>query len=391
MRPTVSPGDLALEAQPALAETFAPFGKLLAEGDRSFLGKRGRVLATVDVRRVLPRRVEKLQRYPHAKRVLVPMGRTPMWLVVLPPGETPAGPPVVFLVPEGVGVLLKEGVWHAGPAPLAEVAVCELLETHGPADRLDRRPLRDLCGVEAVRVRMPEQPPAGMPALDLGGHGVVLLDAALHGRIRIGALALGDVRLDTTPPDLDAALVRTSEGLRAMWGHVTDLREIPGIAPARDLYRQWGLDPVRTVPAGEALLAHVLAGHDVPAADPLGRAMALCTLRHPAPLAVLDPQAVGHRMLVRVGSAEDGRLETGGKPLRLEGQPVLCDGEDRPLATPLGQDAAIRPGPRTTRILVVGWFPASADAAGAESALDGIARTLETHLGGVVEGRLVAG
>ena len=391
MRPTVSSGDLALAAQPALPETFAPFGRLLAPGDRSYLGKRGRVLATVDVRRAGPRRVTHLQRYPESKRALLPMGRAPMWLVVLPPGEAPAGPPAVFLVPEGVGVVLREGVWHAGPVPLAELVVCELLETRGPADRLDRRSLLELARVEAVRVLLPEEPDLPPAALDLGGQGTVLLDAGLHGRIRIGALVVEDVRLDTQGPDLDAELASACAGLRALWGHVQDLREVPGVALGRDLYRDLEIDAAQLAPRSETLLAQVLAGHDLPGGDPLDRAMALCRLRHPVPLTVLDAAAVGRRLLIRVGGEDDGHLETGGKPLRLAGRPLVCDGDGRPLASPAGAASSARPGPRARRLLVLAWLPAGTDPGAVEGVLDGVAKTLVTHLGGIVGGRRVAG
>ena len=391
MRPTVSTGDLALVARPVAPETFAPYGRLLADGGRGYLGKRGRVLATVGTWQPQPLRRTELQRYPEAKRALIPMGRVPMWLVVLAPGEAPSGPPQAFLVPEGVGVVLKEGVWHVGPAPTAPLSICELLETHGPADRLDHRSVQDLCGAPAVRVSVPADPLEAAHAFDLQAPGVVLLDAALQGRIRLGILLLAGVCLDHAVPTLEAELERACEGLRAMWGHATDLREIPGVARGRELYRAWGMDPVQVIPPAEALLAQVLAGHAVAGADPLQQALSLCVLRHPAPLSVLDVAALGSRLVVRIGSDADGRLETGGRPLRLAGRPVLCDGAGRPLAAPFGEAAQARPGPRCGRILVATWFPASAHGPSVEATLDGLARTLQTHLGGGIEGRLVAG
>ena len=69
MRPTVSTGDVPLSAQAATSETVAPFGRLLLPGDRTYLGKRGRVLLAMDEKRAGPRRVTDLFRYPEAKRV----------------------------------------------------------------------------------------------------------------------------------------------------------------------------------------------------------------------------------------------------------------------------------------------------------------------------------
>ena len=55
-------------------------------------------------------------------------------------------------------MIVERGVWHAEPQPVSDGVLCEMIETAGAADRLDRQPLSDLLGIAAVRVSLPEEP-----------------------------------------------------------------------------------------------------------------------------------------------------------------------------------------------------------------------------------------
>lgn len=389
MRPTVSTGDLALAAQPATRETFKPYGTILTPGERTYLGRRGKVLVTQDRRRPAPRRVSHLVRYPEAKRVITCVGATPMWIVVHPATQVPDATPAAFLVPGGVGLVLAEGVWHAGPIPLEEATFCEMLEAVGPSDRFDRRAVHELAGAQAVRVLLPEDPASGSGALDLAAPNAVLVDASLHGRVRLGCLVLDDLEpRDAT--ELEVELAQAVEGLRAMWGHATDLGEIPGIAVGRDLYREVGLDADRYVPRAEALVAHVLAGHGVPQAGALARSLALFALRTRIPIAAYDGGSVGDQVLVRTGAPGEDYPGPDGRRIAVEGRPVLC-GPDGPFGSPIGDARRAEAGPNARRVLVVLYLPPSADDATIDGWLEGAARTLLAHAGGREAGRLVVG
>lgn len=389
MRPTVSTGDLAIAAQPATRETFRPFGTVLTPGGRTYVGRRGKVLVTQDRRGPAPRRVTHLARYPEAKRIVTAVGGTAMWIVVHPPGEVPDARPAAFLVPGGASLVLDAGVWHAGPVPLAETTLCEMLEAVGPSDRFDRRSVQELAGAQGVRVLLPEDPAAGSGVLDLAAPNAVLVDASLHGRMRLGCLVLDDLE-PGDPTELEVELGQAVEGLRAMWGHATDLGEIPGIAVGRELYAEVGLDPARTVPRAEALVAHVLAGHGVPQEGPLARALALVALRTRLPLAAYDGALVGDQVLVRTGAPGEDYEGPDGRRLAVEGRPVLC-GPEGPFGSPVGDARRAGAGPNVRRVLVVLYLPPSADDATIEGWLDGTARTLLAHVGGREAGRLVVG
>ncbi len=389
MRPTVTTGDLALPAQPATRETFAAFGKVLTSGDRTYLGRRGRVLVAFDERKTGPRRVTDLVRYPEARRVVLSVGRSPMWVVVLADGGSPEPVPAAFLVPGGTGLVIEAGVWHAGPVPLADTTLCELLEAVGPSDRFDRRSVLELLGAPAARVLLPEDPGSGGGALDLATPNAVLLDASLHGRLRLGCLVL-DALEAPEASTLESELAQAIEGLRAMWGHVTDLGEIPGIGVGRDLYREVGLDGERYPPRAESLLAHVLAGHDVPREGTLARTLALVALRTRVPVAAYDAGALGEQVLVRTGSPGEDFDGVEGRRVVVEGRPVLCDGGG-PFGSPVADARRSAAGASARRILVVLYLPSGVDDATVGGWLDTAEKTLLAHVGGRAAGRLIVG
>jgi len=373
-------GDLTLPARPATAEVFAPFGRLLAPGARLKLALGGGVLLALDHAQPGPRRVTHLVRYPHAKRVLLPMGPGTMLLVVLPPGERPGGPPAAFLVPPGSGVMLNHGVWHAGPVPLAEMPVCELLETTGAIDRMDRRPLSELVGAEAARVVLPEESVGRPPRFHLQQPNSVLVDPVLSGRLRLALVALDDLQVGPTDASLVAEGERLSATLRSAYGAMT-FEDIPGVAQGRALFRALDLDPTRTPPACEALLELVLDGRVLPGVNAFVDTLSLCALRMRVPLAAYDADRLGEQILVRVGAAGESYPGPAGRRVRAEGRPVLSDREG-PFGGPAGEAFRARVGVQTQRALVALYLPAGVDREGAAGLLDSLVQALTKACGG---------
>jgi DNA/RNA-binding domain of Phe-tRNA-synthetase-like protein/ureidoglycolate hydrolase len=390
MRPTVGTGDVALRARPAGAAAFGPFGRLLLPGDRTYVGRRGRILLAMDVKRAGPRRVTDLFRYPEAKRVLLPLADASMWFVALPPGEKPAGEAVAFLLPPGCGVVVGEGVWHAGPIPLADAPVCEMLEAVGTADRFDRRSVRELIGAEALRIQLPEEPAGSRRPFDLDAPGAVLFDAAIQGRLRVALGLLEDLDVPSASDGLRDELERTAAGLRSMWGHVDDAGAVPGIARARAVVEAAGFRAEDAPPRCEVLLAHVLSGKPVVGRDVLDEALALASLRTRLPAAVYDAAAIQGPVLVRAGLAGESLEGTGQSRRALEGRPVLCD-EAGPLAAVTGAARRVRAGAGTRCALVALFLPPGSEAAAAEAALDGVSATIAAFCGGKAGARRLVG
>ncbi len=373
-------GDLTLPARPATPEVFAPFGRLLAPGARVKLALGGGALLALDHAQPGPRRVTHLVRYPHAARVLLPMGLGTLLLVVLPPGERPGGPPAAFLVPPGSGVMLKPGVWHAGPVPLAEMPVCELLETSGPVDRLDRRPLSELVGAEAARVVLPEESDGRPARFHLEQPNSVLVDPLLVGRLRLALVALDELQVGPGDAALAAEGERLAATLRSTYG-ARSLEEIPGVAEARALFRALDLDPERTRPAYEALLELALHGRALPRVNAFVDTLAQCALRLRVPLAAYDADRLGEQVLARMGAAGETYPGPKGQRVRVEGRPLLSDREG-PFGGPAGDALRARVGVQTQRALVALYLPAGTDRKGAGGLLDSLSEALTQGCGG---------
>lgn len=373
-------GDLTLPARPATPEVFAPFGRLLAPGARVKLALGGGALLALDHAQPGPRRVTHLVRYPHAARVLLPMGLGTLLLVVLPPGERPGGPPAAFLVPPGSGVMLKPGVWHAGPVPLAEMPVCELLETSGPVDRLDRRPLSELVGAEAARVVLPEESDGRPARFHLEQPNSVLVDPLLVGRLRLALLALDELQVGPGDAALAAEGERLAATLRADYGALA-FEDIPGVGEARALFRALDLDPARTRPACEALLELVMHGRALPRVNAFVDTLAQCALRLRVPLAAYDADRLGEQVLVRLGAAGEVYPGPAGRRVRAAGRPLLSDREG-PFGGPAGDAFRARVGVQTQRALVALFLPVGIDRQAADGLLDGLRQALTRGCGG---------
>lgn len=380
-------GDLTLAARVAAPETFQPFGRLLDAGDRVHLAAHGALLA-LDRAQPGPRRVTHMQRYPDARRVLLPLGPGALLLVVLPPGERPGGPPAAFVVPTGHGVLIERGVWHAGPSPLAELAVAELLETSGPVDHMDRRALRDLVGAEGARVTLPEEPGARAPGLDLTQPNAVLLDAALSGRLRLACLELRDLEVGETGADLSAEGERLSESLRGTFGVLAGIEDVPGVEATRALYRSLGIDPEHVRPSSEALLSWVLEGRPPLRVNALVDAVNLCSLRMRVPLSVYDAERIAEHVLVRSGAPGEAFPGLTRQRVGVEGRPVLCDREG-PFGGLAGDSLRTRATTQTRRALVVMVLASTVERASAERLLTSLAETVQRFCGGREAARLV--
>jgi DNA/RNA-binding domain of Phe-tRNA-synthetase-like protein/ureidoglycolate hydrolase len=379
-RTVESAGDAVVTARAATRESFAPYGRLLRRGDRVHLGSRGPVVVAVDDARPGPRRTTHLVRYPEARRVLFPLrDDASLLLVVLPPGEQPGGPPVAFRIPEGSGVMLLAGTWHAGPAPLADVPVLELLETTGPVDRFDRRSLEDLIGTPGVRVLLPEEPGAPGTGLDLAAPGAVTVAPPLRDRVRLACATIDRLQVPARSAVLAGQEEAATAHLRETWGRVRDLTQVPGIAAGRAVFQALGVPPGAERPPGEAALAVLLNGRGLERRNALLDAVRLVALTTRRVVTVHDAGRAGDRLVLRLED-ESARADAG--------RAVLVDREGR-LASLTEVYARTRVETATTRALLVLWLPADEPDPVAVSLLDEVVQAVRSVCGGEETGRLV--
>ena len=92
---------------------------------------------------------------------------------------------------------------------------------------------------------------------------IPILAGDLSQSVRLGLVRAEPVEVGPSGPQLQAEIEKTRARLvNDHSGRVPG--EIPGLEPARKLYRTFGIDPTRTRPSSEALLRRVLSEKPLP-------------------------------------------------------------------------------------------------------------------------------
>lgn len=145
-----------IKAVPITAEAFAPYGELLTpKANPDKLINEGRcerhhALATVErgggeaiisIFRSepvsLPYECPMLERHPLGSQAFMPLGPD-AWLSIVAPDEGGhPGTPRAFLVPAGMGVNLRAGVWHGVLTPLDRAADFLVVDREGDGVNLE--------------------------------------------------------------------------------------------------------------------------------------------------------------------------------------------------------------------------------------------------------------
>src|SRR2546429_5654592 len=111
--------------------------------------------------------------------------------------------------------------------------------------------------------------------------------------VPVTALELHELEVTGPRTDLNEEVVAAEAAARA--GHVGDT------APARALYRRFGVDPTRHRPSSEALLRRVLRGDPLPRLSSLVDVANVVSLRLQVPVGLYDLGLVEGRLTVRLG------------------------------------------------------------------------------------------
>lgn len=145
-----------IRIQPISAAAFARFGEVLtlrAEPTK-FINtgrcERHHALATVErgggeaiisIFRSepvsLPYDCTLLERHPLGSQAFMPLGSDPWMSVVAPDEDGRPGAPLAFLVPAGVGINLRAGVWHGVLTPLERPADFLVVDREGDGANLE--------------------------------------------------------------------------------------------------------------------------------------------------------------------------------------------------------------------------------------------------------------
>jgi DNA/RNA-binding domain of Phe-tRNA-synthetase-like protein/ureidoglycolate hydrolase len=380
-----------LTARPADRASFAAYGRLLGVGDRAHLEGSNGMMISVDENTPLPdmspeKGLRHLSRLPKARRVIVAPARVRMWLVVLD-GE---GEPAAFLLPQSATIVIERGIWHAGPFALAPVPVVELIETHGPVDRMERATVLERLGVERLRVELPKDSRAGAPGWHLEAPDNLRVDAASLGRVRVGLFGLEGLSVAPVPDALQAELHDTATGLRATWGPSADFDALPVVQDYRRLLAHAGFEDRRRRAPFEVMLARVFQGHVPNAAHVLEAALRLVSLRHSIALSAFDAARITPPVVLRRGQVSETIDTDSGGRLRIAGVTLLSDAAGA-FSSLLGDAARVAPDEDTTRVVIAAYLAPDGDRETAANRLQVVSTATQALCGGRITGLQVVG
>ena len=134
--------------------------------------------------------------------------------------------------------------------------------------------------------------------------------------------------------------------------------DIPGLAPARDLYRAFGLDPTRTRPSSEALLRRALLGKPLPRVLSAVDVCNLCSLRFLLPIGLYDTAKIRGGIRLRRGLPGESFEGIRKDAVHLGGRPTLAD-EDGAFGNPTSDSLRTSVTEATRALLVVIFAPAA--------------------------------
>jgi len=133
--------------------------------------------------------------------------------------------------------------------------------------------------------------------------------------------------------------------------------EIEGLAPARRLYRAFGIDPTSTRPSSEALLRRILQGKPFPAVSSAVDVCNLCSVSFLLPIGLYDAAKIRGAVVLRRGETGESYPGIRKDAVNVSGRPVLVD-EEGPFGNPTSDSARTCVTFQTTSLFMVVFAPA---------------------------------
>lgn len=204
------------------------------------------------------------------------------------------------------------------------------------------------------------------------------VDAGLRSLLRLGSLRAAPVAVQGTGAALGDEIEETAAALPARYAGRSPA-EIEALAPARQLYRAFGIDPTRTRPSSEALLRRVLAGKPFPRISSAVDLCNLCALRFLLPIGLYDLDLLRGRPVLRRGAPGESYVGIRKDDVHLEGRPVLAD-DGGPFGNPTSDSLRTSVTDRTRALWMVIFAPASFPVSQLERHVNETRVGIERHL-----------
>jgi len=182
------------------------------------------------------------------------------------------------------------------------------------------------------------------------------LDDDARRLLTIGVVHGSPVQIGAAGPGLLAEMDGLCASLLATHAGMTPGSD-PALAPARDLYRAFGMDPTHTRPSSEALLRRVLSGKGLPRILNAVDLCNLCALKYLLPIGLYDVSRVEPPVTIRRGRAGEAYAGIRKDEVRLEGRPVVADSLG-PFGNPTSDSQRTSVSEATRSLVMVIFAPA---------------------------------
>lgn len=196
--------------------------------------------------------------------------------------------------------------------------------------------------------------------------------------VRLGLVRGEPVSVGEAGPALDAEMAALAAELVERHAGRSP-SEIEGLAPGRDLYRAFGIDPTRTRPSSEALLRRVLLGKPLPRVLNAVDVCNLCSLRFLLPIGLYDREAIRGPVELRRGRPNESFRGIRKEDIHLEGRPTVADA-DGPFGNPSSDSLRTSVTPATRSLFLVIFAPARFDRSRLEADVAFARGAIERHL-----------
>jgi DNA/RNA-binding domain of Phe-tRNA-synthetase-like protein len=210
-----------------------------------------------------------------------------------------------------------------------------------------------------------------MPALTV--------DPGIRTLLKVGVVEAQPVRVGPSSPallgEIDALcrrLASTHAGQQPS--------AIEGLAPARRLYRAFGIDPTSTRPSSEALLRRVLQGKPFPSVNSAVEICNLCSISFLLPIGLYDSANIEGDVTLRQGGPGESYPGIRKDSVNVAGRPVLAD-RSGPFGNPTSDSLRTCVTAETASLLMVIFAPADYVQAALDAHVAEAEATIARHLG----------
>jgi DNA/RNA-binding domain of Phe-tRNA-synthetase-like protein len=194
---------------------------------------------------------------------------------------------------------------------------------------------------------------------------VLTIDPEIRALLTVGVVEAAPVAVGPAGPALVAEIDALCRRLAATHAGKAS-SEIEGLAPARRLYRAFGIDPTSTRPSSESLLRRILQGKPFPAVNSAVDVCNLCSSSFLLPIGLYDAAKIRGDVTLRRGGPAETYAGIRKDAVHLAGRPVLVDDEG-PFGNPTSDSLRTCVTGGTTSLFMVIFAPEGH----AKSVLDG--------------------